>query len=578
MNNEVESVSMKELRDKLEEILGVYFYEFYTFFQEIISSEYDFVVLLARRCLVLYYIFRKLFDADDASESALSCAGHPRILSDKAIGQLLYLRGQEARILVVDDVVIHGNHLWCVCAQLEKLLPEAKITPKVYMRSDCQKNPTVPKTFWERLQWSNQSRDGQWMELSDRIVSTIYCSNIPYISYLNAYHVERPTTLEEPCDIMFIDSTNMAQRHLECTSKVVFCNQDRPAFLEAVSNLDCVRVYESKYDSQMMVIPYSFTKALHTDRMQAFFSRLAGLLPDNMSHTKAQLAGQTTSMAEDIVKIWSLYQQRLFKALTSQVFGLFFFHGRCQPSDTLSFYLEMSFDSETARELCAITYEDIQLLLRHGADELGDYFCPNLKENEYFALCFSGLRRSGQSSENYEDYIQQHREYEEQRITQNGRYNGKLPGLSVDYILNQEDTLDGKRFAAAKVLSLNDSGCMTSSFNYNEDGSAAASFVSNGEQSFSLVLRRYPYIIRKIIFLAERRQNVSAYLEGLESWLRNRTKDADKMMRELREFYAQNKNRLSNINVTTILEEPDYWVDDDAYELSAFHREYFSIE
>lgn len=578
MNNEVERVLMKELRDKLEEILGVYFYELYIFFQEVISSEYDFVVLLSRRCLVLYYIFQKLFDSDEAAESAPSRDRRPHILSDKAVGQLSRLQGQKARILVVDDVAIHGNHLWRVCAQLEKLLPEAEITSRVYMRADCQRSSAVPKDFWERLEVSNQSNNGQWMELSDRIVNTIYCSNIPYISYLNAYHMERPADMAEFGDIMFINSTDMVQRHLECASKVVFSNQARPAFLEAVSYLDCIRVHESRYDSRMMVIPYSFTKALRTERMQAFFGWLAGLLPDNMSHTKAQLAVQTIGMAEDTVKMWSLYQQQLFKALTSQIFGLYFFHNKCQLSDALSFYLEASFDSETAQELCAMTYEDIQPLLGHGADEVEDYFYPSFKENDHFALRFLDLRRGGQSKGTYEDYVQQHREYEEERVARDERYNGKLPGLSVDYILNQEDTLEGKRFAAAEVLRLNDSGCVVSSFDYNEDGSAAASFLSNGEQSFSLIPKRYPFIIRKMIFLAERRQDVSAYLKGLESWVRNRAEDADKMMGELRGFYARNKEHLSNNNVTTILEEPDYWMDDDAYALSEFHRKYFSIE
>lgn len=582
-------VTTKELQEELENLLGVYFYEFYDFFQEIIGSDYDCVVLLARRCLVLYRLYQKLFEmeAEGDSERKPVCQDN-RILSDKAIGQISRQKS-DARILVVDDVLIHGNHLWSVCQQIAAILPKAVITPKVYMRSECTVSPSVSAEFWEKLVWQNTSRNGKWMELSDRIVSAIYFSNVPYISYLGAYHIEKSIDFIENCLYLeVIDSTNLGQKRVGCRSRVLFCEKQRPPFLKTVSALDCIRVYESPADSRYMVIPYSFTRALRKDSSQEFFEMLAAQLPSSMAHIREQF----TMEHSDHLPVWELYRHRLLKALVSYIFGLCFFRGRYQPDQIETFDLELSFDAQTAEELHGLSYEDILPLLKQGSEVWGRFFSDAYQENSCFVNCLEEVRKHGLTDDTYRDYIRFHRAFEEKRVEEPNQtdYTGKLPGISIDYILRREESLNLKRKAAAQILNLNDSGCATSTFALSEDGRAYASFLSNGEQSFRILFERYPFIIRKIIYLEEMEQNVWNYLRALFNWMKKwkavhkggkqniDRMDLDKMEDELTTFYREKQGEFSQMNVVSILENPIYWKAENIEPLQAFHKEYFSIE
>lgn len=582
-------VTTKELQEELENLLGVYFYEFYDFFQEIISSDYDCVVLLARRCLVLYRLYQKLFEmeAEGDSERKLVYQDN-RILSDKAIGQISRQKS-DARILVVDDVLIHGNHLWSVCQQIAAILPKADITPKVYMRSECTASPSVPAEFWEKLVWQNTSRNGKWMELSDRIVSAIYFSNVPYISYLGAYHIEKSIDFIENCLYLeVIDSTNLGQKRVGCRSRVLFCEKQRPPFLKTVSALDCIRVYESPADNRYMVIPYSFTRALRKDSSQEFFETLAAQLPQSMAHIREQFMMEHS----DNLPVWELYRHRLFKTLVSYIFGLCFFRGRYQPDQIEIFDLELSFDAQTAEELQGLSYESILPLLEQGSEVWGRFFSDAYQENSYFVNCLEEIRKHGLTDDTYRDYIRFHRAFEEKRVEESNKtdYKGKLVGLSIDYILRREENLELKRKVAAQILNLNDSGCATSTFALSEDGKAYASFLSNGEQSFRILFERYPFIIRKIIYLEEMEQNVWNYLSALFGWLKKWKAahkggqqnidriDLDKMEDELTAFYEEKQGEFSQVNVVPILEDPIYWKAENIEPLQAFHKEYFSIE
>lgn len=582
-------VSTKELREELENLLGVYFYELHGFFREILVSNYDCVVFLARRCLVLYRLYQKLFESEPEESLEVHRVYQENcILSDKAIGQISKQKNN-AKILIVDDVLIHGNHLWNVYQEIITILPDSDITPRVYMRSECCPSPSVPNEFWDKLTWQNTSRNGQWMELSDRIVSAIYYSNVPYISYLGAYHVEKNIDFIQNCpNLEVIDSTNLGQKRVGCRSRVLFCENQRPPFLKTVSALDCIRVYESPADNCYMVIPYSFTKALRKDTSQEFFEKLATQLPPSMVHIREQFM----KAHADNSSVWELYRHRLFKALISYIFGLCFFRSRQQSHEIETFDLELGFDAKTAEELRGISYASILPLLEQGSEIWGGFFSETYQENGFFVNKLEDIRKQGLNCDTYWDYIRFHRAYEESRVAEANvkDYKGKLPGLSIDYVLRREENLESRRTVATQILSLNDSGCATSTFALSEDGEVYTSFLSNGEQSFRILFERYPFIIRKMIYLEEMAQDVYEYLNALFDWMRKWKAmhtggqqnidniDLDKMEAELTAFYEEKRGELPAQNVVSILEDPIYWKAENITPLRAFHKKYFSVE
>lgn len=566
------------LREKMEDILGLYYYELYDFFLDIITAEYDYKILSARRCLVLYQIFQRLFclDAESSTDDVRlrSLSSAPGIvMSDQAAAQLSEL-SENAKVLLVDDVIIHGNHLWNAYCSIISYQPRAAVTPRVYMSSSCPKAPNISDEFWNSLLWTDQSKWGEWMELSNRIVNVIYCANIPYISHLVGYRIDKSFKLNEycPAGATVLNNTNASQKRMDCISQVLFCERDRYPFFKSVSLLDCVRVFESPYDSELMVTPYSFTKAVRKDACQSLFEKLITYLPDYMPHIKEQLLVQRKD-----VPTWDLYRLRLFKALVSQIYGVCFFNnGTFAPDKMWTSALTMSFDKKIAREFEIIDYASMGSLLY--ANDFDYYFCEEFHERDKFVELFEQVRQNPIENR-MSDYIHLHRAYEEDRL-QERHYKGKRTGISTNYILTASKDVSEMRQIAAQILNLNDSGCATSIYALSEDGKAYAVFLSNGEQSFRILLERYPFIIRKLIFLEEHGLNVLQYLEALFVWWEETSasnNDTQKKSRELLDFYFAHKGKLAEESVVSILDNPDFWDEKETEELQEFNKGYFSM-
>lgn len=567
------------LRDKMKESLDFYYYELYDYFLDVASSNYDYKVLITRRCLVLYQAFLKLFSADaartDNRDPRLSSVieWDDRIMSDLSTIRF-YQFCNSATVLIVDDVIIHGNHMCGVYQQLTELFPSLMVTAKVYMISDQPKSNSIPQDFWRRLLWTDESKHGEWMELSNRIVNTIYYSNIPYVSHLGTYRLPKSIDFSKYCtSLREIEYENKAQQRVGCKSRVLFCEKPRLPFFETVSILDCLRVYSNSCDSCQTVIPYSFTKAVRKDSHELFFTAIANYVPENMPHTRDQFRAQKNSLA------WDLYRVRLFKALVSQMFMVFFFHDKDITSEVCPFALWKSFDAETAREFGDMSYASIEAILKNPCEDLAAFFCEDFQERPELVSILRNVRRGSADKDVFLDYIWQHRLFEENRLShQDKSYCGKLPGISVNYILKSAKDLEEMRNNAVQILNLNDSGCATSTYAVSEDQKAYSTFLSNGEQSFRVIMERYPMVIRKMIFLEERGEQVESYLEELFAWWeKTLVDDVAKRKAELTDFYQQYRGQLSDKNVISILEVPEFWDSQERKNLLDFHKSYFSV-
>lgn len=569
-----------KLREKMEELLGVYFYELYDYFLNIAVADYDCKVLIARRCLILYQLFLCLFKADALSgrceDRRLTQLDEcdSNVFSDYATARF-YALNERAKILLVDDVAIHGNHAWNVYRQISDILPSADITVRVYMLSDYPNSTSISLDFWRNLVWTEKSQCGEWMELSNRIVEVIYCSSVPYISYLGAYRIFG--ALDSFTGMTAIDNTNTVQKRMHYRSRVLFFDKALPPFFGRVSALDCLRVYkdESNSDGSCVVIPYCFTRALRKDSIRSFCKSLAALLPESMSYVKSQLL-----LERKDTPAWDLYRVRLFKSLVSHMLGVYLLKDEAVDREFMSFVLKKSFDEEIARELEGMDYPAVKALLANPCDALEQYFCEDFQEREEFTGFLAETRKNSLDNNIYLDYIWKHRQFEEARLNQSAQaYSGKYPGLSVNYIIRSAGDLNKNRYAAAQVLSLNDSGCATSTNALSVDGKAYAPFLSNGEQSYRVMLERYPLVIRKMIFLEERKQDVGKYLAALFAHYHNTLSkaDAEKRIQELTDFYDTCHAELLKLNVTSILEETAYWDLKERERLLQFHQQYFPI-
>lgn len=207
-NNKYNKIEEKGLIESCDVIKTLKFifgeYEFnrlYKFFLNIsIKNRFDVIVFTTRRCHILFSIFKKYVFTDEEKE--ILSKNHKLYISDKAIH--FYKRKiSKSKILIVDDIMIHGRALKDVRIRVEKFNPH-KIEVVVYAISEGS-----PK---DNIKFELKLANDEWKSLSNRIVASIILTSTPYASYIYAFSkkMERKEfyKLKESLDKKFIFENN----------------------------------------------------------------------------------------------------------------------------------------------------------------------------------------------------------------------------------------------------------------------------------------------------------------------------------------------------------------------------------
>lgn len=102
--------NISEIYKRTVDILEYDFEGFYNYFIKILEQEYDYVILMSRRCLVFFQLFTYLYVYDKKEIKSKSV-----ILSDKAIPYYFNFFKHTDRIAVVDDIIVHGRTVYSIC-------------------------------------------------------------------------------------------------------------------------------------------------------------------------------------------------------------------------------------------------------------------------------------------------------------------------------------------------------------------------------------------------------------------------------------------------------------------------------
>lgn len=541
-------------RQILEDILGNYYDELYDFFGDLISAEYDIKVLIARRCLVLFQLFLQIFAAENSNQQI-----YGKICSDRyVLGNYEELNGKS--VLLVDDILIHGRKIYEVFQEIEKNMDKAaggSVDIRVYMLTDSQK--CVPDEIMDKIQFTDYATEWEWKTLSDGIVSTIFATNIPYTSFVGAYFTRNIQKLyRNSKNVQILKNTGKSQEKVGCETEVLFSSQRRLRLFEIFSHIECVRVYKGKCEDNSMVIPYIFTKALKSECLEELFAKMAELC-GGMPNIKAELIEKSKGM---------IYRMRLFNALLSHIYGLYFFNNSYKPEIFEVDTLVKSFGERIATEFYKMTYEQIVPFLMNDYEGMKEYVFENLTEYSELEEIYRELASGcGGYREIYSKCIGKHRERDELRAQENKE---RLLGISVDYLFGLCRDEAMCRECAIVMLNSMDTGCAAASYTKALEDNAYASYISPGEQSFRLILEKYAEVIRRMIFLEEKKLDVEKYLE----YMRGSLKWSDEEYIELQEFYTNYKGKLKHCNIVSILEDKRYW---DIFDVKKYNQEYMKI-
>ena len=249
------------------------FYEMKQFFFELHSMKTDFIVFSTRRAHLLYCLFKKYFFHNIKP-------GCKNIIDDKALH--FYKNDLRDSICVLaDDIMIHGRALNNIYKRIKELQPA---TVKIYVFA-LGKSPYY--SFDSLTYVKKDLTRNQWERLSNRIVSALHNTSIPYVSYIFAYSKRINETkykkLIETLQSMYSSKLiDLSLGEVDNESMMKYgCNQVEGFIfnLDDYSNkyklaFSCIRVYYNKILKVCSIIPFAITHEMEETKIQDLCSTI----------------------------------------------------------------------------------------------------------------------------------------------------------------------------------------------------------------------------------------------------------------------------------------------------------------
>lgn len=162
-----------------------------SFIEKIYLSEYSLKIILARKCSNLFSALIELVKEEDGGrvqrlyEQKFSKEEEPIVISDRALCYFAQAirDGQHKRILIVDDVIVHGQTIIRIYEEIEEIAEGQCIDIDVWAYAanvrDMVKKPCIQNAIIEKPVMLHESR-----VITDNIIDILYLTGQPYTSYI----------------------------------------------------------------------------------------------------------------------------------------------------------------------------------------------------------------------------------------------------------------------------------------------------------------------------------------------------------------------------------------------------------
>ncbi len=503
------------IRDNVSSLLKEDYSELYRFFKSISDTEYDYIILMSRRCLVLYQLFMLI--SEDLSDSE-------RIISNQAIPYYREeLRGK--RVAVVDDILIHGRTVSAVYRLLEQYCGAA-YQPDIWVYMASVKIDCVEEDVRSRIQSFCVAYTGEWRNLSNRIISAIISSNIPYTSFVESYFYHNRFSLlnqiQELKAVSLIENTDFIQE--QCGIKAFYCYEktpDRKNIFTSLSLKECIRIYVNENGQDFVMIPYVFTKAFAIPNVQHMFEALGECLPDSMRSVRNILCGRSAGTTEDTGLIE--YKMRLVTCILSNLYLRGFieryqlYQEKYLDTDTLA----KSFGKKIAQEINLLFEENVETLLnfKYDADAV-DVTDADSDLKETLRAVLSNEQQNRYIERNILKNYFLKAWYEDERRARSSEE--RFCGLLLETFMSAAKEAEIAEDDIFRMLINSwDTGIATANYLVSPENRYVGCFNSPGEQSYKIILEKYPFIMYSLIFVSK---NITYEgKQGKEEFERRRT-------------------------------------------------------
>lgn len=248
------------------------------FVEELFLIDADYLILMARKFFNLFFLFHK-FNCEKYEKLGIPFKNDKlKIVSDRAIPVLENLLANPKtdvhKIVIGDDIIIHGRGIRILYDRIEKLNPNIDIVIKSFIINNDDKRAYAD--IIDKIHSCSEVSHDKWREVSNKIVASFLLSGRPYISYLPYFILDiKWEELLKKLDIkkaIFVKDSDMEYYGVDCF--VYFGDE-----LDYVRSLNCcdiaaVRFYNYKPAGIIISIPYFVTKALDSQAIQGLTNNL----------------------------------------------------------------------------------------------------------------------------------------------------------------------------------------------------------------------------------------------------------------------------------------------------------------
>lgn len=251
---------------KIKDILKKYLSEervmdIQDFVEELYQQEFDWLILMARKFFNLFCVFHEINCEEYREMGVLYEQNDKHIATNRALPLLKYILSNTEnmkykKIIIADDIIIHGRSIRAVYNDIEKACPDIDIYLSCYMQNAGEKSECddIIDKVWKRYVVNTNT----WRKTSDEIVQIFYLSGRPYISYLPYYTMDIDW-------LQLLDGLKSGQKFdISCDDMryygvqgLMYTGIEFNKFLKlSFVKTCCVRLYNYPYIEKILIIPY----------------------------------------------------------------------------------------------------------------------------------------------------------------------------------------------------------------------------------------------------------------------------------------------------------------------------------
>lgn len=270
MNSELLTMDTSKVNKKIEKLVknmgGSFFWDFLDFIIDIKKSVYDIKILKARKFYVLYHVFDDVIDR--LYNKSVITVG--KVVSHTVL-PAIKCELQDAKILLIDDVLLHGRAIEDVYRYLVDYChcDEKNIDLKVYLRNEDKK-----LVFKKNIVSKQNVHDQSWSWMSCSFVDAFFITGMPYISILPCFKISAgKKESKNNIDKIIKDSipaTTDVQKYNGQKLWIYTMPYNNTQYVEQAF----IRIYKCADEAEYSIVPYMFLKPMSKENIVSLVTNL----------------------------------------------------------------------------------------------------------------------------------------------------------------------------------------------------------------------------------------------------------------------------------------------------------------